>query len=67
MIKYQKFYWHFTSKSFNYEINIFNRYKTKGDKLRVNRVKELWNKDQVAIGGWLTIPSGISTEIITYP
>jgi len=34
--------------------------------LRVNRVKELWNKNQVAIGGWLTIPSGISTEIMSH-
>ena len=32
----------------------------------VNRVKELWNKNQVAIGGWLTIPSGISTEIMAH-
>ena len=34
--------------------------------MRVNRVKELWNKNQVAIGGWLTIPSGISTEIMAH-
>ena len=34
--------------------------------MRVNRVKELWNKNQVAIGGWLTIPSGISTEIMSH-
>jgi len=40
--------------------------KTKGGKLRVNRVKELWNKQQVAIGGWLSIPSGISTEIMAH-
>ena len=32
----------------------------------VNRVKELWNKNQVAIGGWLSIPSGISTEIMAH-
>ena len=34
--------------------------------MRVNRVKELWNKNQVAIGGWLTIPSGISAEIMAH-
>ena len=34
--------------------------------MRVNKVKELWNKNQVAIGGWLTIPSGISTEIMAH-
>ena len=34
--------------------------------MRVNRVKELWNKEQVAIGGWLSIPSGISTEIMAH-
>jgi 2,4-dihydroxyhept-2-ene-1,7-dioic acid aldolase len=34
--------------------------------LRVNRVKELWNKNKVAIGGWLSIPSGISTEIMAH-
>ena len=34
--------------------------------MRVNRVKELWEKQQVAIGGWLTIPSGISTEIMAH-
>jgi len=34
--------------------------------LRVNRVKELWIKKQVAIGGWLSIPSGVSTEIMTH-
>jgi len=34
--------------------------------LRVNKVKELWKKEQVAIGGWLSIPSGISTEIMAH-
>ena len=34
--------------------------------MRVNRVKELWNKNKVAIGGWLTIPSGISAEIMAH-
>ena len=34
--------------------------------MRVNRVKELWKKQQVAIGGWLSIPSGISTEIMAH-
>ena len=34
--------------------------------MRVNRVKELWEKEQVAIGGWLSIPSGISTEIMAH-
>jgi 4-hydroxy-2-oxoheptanedioate aldolase len=34
--------------------------------LRVNRVKEFWKKEQVAIGGWLSIPSGISTEIMAH-
>ena len=38
----------------------------KGGNLRPNRVKELWNKKQVAIGGWLTIPSGISAEIMAH-
>ena len=32
--------------------------------MRLNRVKELWKKQQVAIGGWLSIPCGISTEIM---
>ena len=34
--------------------------------MRVNRVKELWKRKQVAIGGWLSIPSGISTEIMSH-
>ena len=34
--------------------------------MRVNRVKELWKKKQVAIGGWLSIPNGISTEIMSH-
>ena len=34
--------------------------------MRVNRVKELWGKKLVAIGGWLSIPSGISTEIMAH-
>ena len=34
--------------------------------MRVNRVKELWKNEQVAIGGWLSIPSGISTEIMSH-
>ena len=34
--------------------------------MRVNRVKELWEKKQVAIGGWLSIPNGISTEIMSH-
>ena len=34
--------------------------------MRVNRVKELWKKQQVAVGGWLSIPSGISTEIMAH-
>ncbi len=34
--------------------------------MRVNRIKELWGKNQVAIGGWLSIPSGISTEIMAH-
>ena len=34
--------------------------------MRANRVKELWKKQQVAIGGWLSIPSGISTEIMAH-
>ena len=34
--------------------------------MRVNRVKELWIKQQVAIGGWLSIPSGISAEIMAH-
>ena len=34
--------------------------------MRVNRVKKLWEKKQVAIGGWLSIPSGISTEIMAH-
>ena len=37
----------------------------KGVKLRGNRVKELWEKQKIAIGGWLSIPSGISTEIMS--
>ena len=34
--------------------------------MRLNRVKELWNNQQAAIGGWLSIPSEISTEIMTH-
>ena len=34
--------------------------------MRVNRVKELWKKEKVAIGGWLSIPNGISTEIMAH-
>ena len=34
--------------------------------MRINRVKELWEKKQVAIGGWLSIPNGISTEIMAH-
>ena len=34
--------------------------------MRLNRVKELWKKQQVAIGGWLSIPSGISAEIMAH-
>ncbi len=34
--------------------------------MRVNRVKELWKKQQVAIGGWLSIPNEISTEIMAH-
>ena len=34
--------------------------------MRINRVKELWKKQQVAIGGWFSIPSGISTEIMSH-
>ena len=34
--------------------------------MRVNRVKELWKKQKVAIGGWLSIPSGISSEIMAH-
>ncbi len=34
--------------------------------MRLNKVQELWKKQQVAIGGWLSIPSGISTEILAH-
>ena len=34
--------------------------------MRLNKVKELWKKQKVAIGGWLTIPNGISTEIMSH-
>jgi len=34
--------------------------------LRVNRVQELWKNQKTAIGGWLSIPSGISTEIMSH-
>lgn len=34
--------------------------------MRVNKIKELWGKNKVAIGGWLSIPSGISTEIMAH-
>ena len=34
--------------------------------MRINRVKELWGKKQVAIGGWLSIPSVISSEIMAH-
>ena len=34
--------------------------------MRINKVKELWEKQKVAIGGWLSIPSHISTEIMAH-
>ena len=34
--------------------------------MRLNRVKELWKKQKVAIGGWLSIPNSISTEIMSH-
>ena len=40
--------------------------KAKGGKLRLNKVKELWKNQKTAIGGWLSIPSGISTEIMAH-
>ncbi len=34
--------------------------------MRANRVKELWKNSEAAIGGWLTIPSGVSSEIMAH-
>ena len=34
--------------------------------MRVNRVQELWKNRQAAIGGWLSIPSGFSAEIMAH-
>ena len=34
--------------------------------MRANHVKELWKNQKTAIGGWLSIPSGISTEIMAH-
>ena len=34
--------------------------------MRVNKVQELWEKSQTVIGGWLTIPSGFSAEIMAH-
>ena len=32
--------------------------------MKSNRVKEIWEKNQTAIGGWLSIPTGFSAEIM---
>jgi len=40
--------------------------KEKGGNLRANHVQELWKNQKTAIGGWLSIPSGISTEIMSH-
>lgn len=34
--------------------------------MKSNRVKDLWRKNQTAIGGWLSIPSGFSAEIMAH-
>ena len=34
--------------------------------MRINRVQELWKNRQVALGGWLSIPSGFSAEIMAH-
>ena len=34
--------------------------------MRANRVQELWKNRQAAIGGWLSIPSGFSAEIMAH-
>ena len=34
--------------------------------MRANQVQELWKNQKTAIGGWLSIPSGISTEIMSH-
>jgi len=34
--------------------------------MRSNRIKELWKNNKVAIGGWLSIPSGFSAEIMAH-
>ena len=34
--------------------------------MRVNKVQELWKNRQTVIGGWLTIPSGFSAEIMAH-
>ena len=34
--------------------------------MKVNRVRELWKNNQVAIGGWLTLANGFSAEIMAH-
>jgi len=34
--------------------------------MRVNNVQELWKTDQTVFGGWLTIPSAFSAEIMAH-
>ena len=34
--------------------------------MRANLVQVLWEKGETAIGGWLTIPSGVSSEIMAH-
>lgn len=34
--------------------------------MRENRLKQLWAEDKAALGGWLTVPSSLSAEIMAH-
>ena len=34
--------------------------------MRMNRVKQLWREGKPAVGGWLSIPSGFSAEVMAH-
>ena len=48
------------------EIGQANLTTEKGGEMRANQVQELWKNRQVALGGWLSIPSGFSAEIMAH-
>ncbi len=52
---------------FTFSWNYFDKWvNAKGGNLRANLVQVLWEKGETAIGGWLTIPSGVSSEIMAH-